>query len=1067
MLPTQVPLIENRNRHLMFETVSSQETQVAQKESEEVIVQAKNLTIQAATNITNDPLRGVIIKQVNVTKEVKSETPSLETANEATNGGSPIHQVLKRKLGSQELLMLPRQYRPKETGTKFPQMTHVTTVTLSATPNLKTLEQALSNVMEVHPLLRCHVEGSGQPTRRIDLFQMVRSGNPDPETFVVPPSVADCEFGPKDLIKVVDVKISEKQTIEASWKQAFEYNLDNASFDTLKGPMWSLELHRIAGTGNSSANKPCALLFTFNHAISDQSSANLLIDHLLMELTNVETKKKPFTTARLDIPKSMEECTLGAGKTFEELGPSSELLSFETAKYVLGKAAEGFKNAPILPDQAKSEAGSGVSAAFETITGRAPGGASALASERVSVVEHRTLSKDTMSRLLEKCRENEVTMSNLLTSIMAFTASDFIDGTSNELEKPVSNVTASTNTTKATASIVANSTAATATAATVTPAVQKSKKKRNYKVLQSLDFRRFGVSPDPCETVGCQAGSMDLMLGPIEDGSGKNILEGTESLQEVWKLAKDSKDQTKTFCVETNGPQNAVRVFDFAMTISDMNNLVDLTAKSASSQGRAYSAGVTNAGVFEKQQAVPRKSNDSQRSNLKTQHGRYRIEELYYATSHARSGSLYQLSLLTINGEGKLTFHPVSPIVSRETSRQFADNFVSLAKRIASESVDPVGQASKFLSNNGLVMATSIAGIWSVTQYSDAWSQFYVSVLEMYNNVNDPADFWAALNFWIFFAVGHPILQPILFLSDVLHGSPGPRVGDLVPLTFIVANVLFIGATLISKQLRTALNIAALSAFLTYVGAGLDGDAGLGDYNLALDDSYKGKIVKGCPAYEDVALPSMKDFDLTKYQGKWYEHKFHDWTQFKEVYDTTLDIKLTEDGQGWVDDFAVKGPAPLAAKLSWDKSPVANGAHYFLFGRVDPKDPPGVLRESGFGVEFPNYIVDVQKDPKTGEYTEAIQFQCLERGGVRVFEGINFMSRSPKMTEEQLTAMHARAKQAGMYPYGASPQQMHRVERRPEYAPPLDNAWQTMWNAIGVDKLLELLTESIEDGGRQ
>ena len=78
-------------------------------------------------------------------------------------------------------------------------------------------------------------------------------------------------------------------------------------------------------------------------------------------------------------------------------------------------------------------------------------------------------------------------------------------------------------------------------------------------------------------------------------------------------------------------------------------------------------------------------------------------------------------------------------------------------------------------------------------------------------------------------------------------------------------------------------------------------------------------------------------------------------------------MQLTADGQGWIDDFAVKGPAPDAAPLSWDKSPVANGAHYFLFGRVDSKDPPGILRESGFGVEFPNYIVDVQTDPNTGK----------------------------------------------------------------------------------------------------
>lgn len=366
---------------------------------------------------------------------------------------------------------------------------------------------------------------------------------------------------------------------------------------------------------------------------------------------------------------------------------------------------------------------------------------------------------------------------------------------------------------------------------------------------------------------------------------------------------------------------------------------------------------------------------------------------------------------------------------------------------------------------NALSLATGAIGVAAILSHTGAYLDFFGSLSQMYQNV--PADeFWSALNFWIFFAVGHPILQPILWISDVLHGSPGFKVADLVPFTFILGNVAVITAFFQFKEFRNAMNIAAVTAFFAYVGAGLDGTAGMGDFNLALDDSYKGQVVKGCPTYEEVRQPSMDNFDIAKYQGKWYEQKFHDWTQFKEVYDTTLAIKLTEGGKGWVDDFGVRGPAPNAAKLSWDKSPVANGAHYFLFGRVDDKDPVGVLRESGFGVEFPNYIVDVQKDPETGEYTEAIQFQCLERGGVRVFEGINFMSRAPVMTDTELTAMHARAEKAGMYPYGASPEQMHLVDRFPENAPDVDNNWQGMWRAIGVDKLLELLTEAIEDGGR-
>jgi hypothetical protein len=76
------------------------------------------------------------------------------------------------------------------------------------------------------------------------------------------------------------------------------------------------------------------------------------------------------------------------------------------------------------------------------------------------------------------------------------------------------------------------------------------------------------------------------------------------------------------------------------------------------------------------------------------------------------------------------------------------------------------------------------------------------------------------------------------------------------------------------------------------------------------------------------------------------------------------------------------------------------------------------------------------------------------------------MSRKPQMSNEELNDMHARAKRAGMYPYGASPEQMHTVARRDVGAPIIDNSWQAMWRAIGVDKLLELLTKSIEDGGR-
>jgi hypothetical protein len=932
-----------------------------------------------------------------------------------------------RVLGSQELLMLPRQYKPSldKSNPPFPQLSHVTTVILSSTPSQEVLSSAIDEAIVSHPLLRAHISGDGEPERRIDAFQMVREGEPNPCTFVCPPPGTVTS---KDVLSVIPVEGSSRNDLEKTWKSKFAMNLDSGAdwCNVEKGPLWKIELLQLQ---DGDLNSPCALIFTFNHAISDQSSANMLIDHIVSNLASLEENGSVTNQAIPNtIPVSMEDSVLGMNKAFKDI--KTEGMSFNTVTYVAGKALEGFRSPVILPDDPNASSkddGSGFIGALTIISGNAPGG-EADSMDRKSTTQFRKLSKEALGNLLQKCRENRVTMSNALSAAITLTSSDFIDGGTN------------------------------------------SNLERNYKVLHSLDMRRFGAKVDKCESVACMAGSHDLMLGPLPDASGRNIRGSAGSSEEVfWKLAKEASKQTSEF-ISSGGPQEATRVFDFAMTISDMNNLVNLSAKSKDSQGRAYSCGIANAGVFERQKAV-RRVNTESTSTLSTNHGRFHIDEIYFATSHARSGCLHVASCLSVNDELMCSFHPTEPIVSSETNVAFADAFIELLEVISGTKQPNPDLVVDFQQNSLVsaikqvpVLAAALYGVVGIVSHSNAWVNFFDSVMQMKNAISDPADFWAALNFWIFFAVGHPLLQPILWISEVLHSTPGPKIADLVPILFLAGNAAVIALVSASKEIRTALNIFAFSAFFSYVGAGLDGEAGMGDFNLALDDNYKGQVVKGCPTYEEVRQDSMDNFDLKKYQGLWYEHKFHDWTQFKEVYDTTLDIKLTEDGLGWIDDFGVKGPSPESSPKSFDKSPVANGAHYFLFGRVDPNDPPGVLRESGFGVEFPNYIVDVQRDPTTGEYTEAIQFQCLERGGVRVFEGINFMSRHSEMTEKQLEAMHLRAEKAGMYPFGASPDQMHTVSRKPPGE--ISNSWQSMWKAIGFDKLLELLSESIEDGSR-
>lgn len=153
----------------------------------------------------------------------------------------------------------------------------------------------------------------------------------------------------------------------------------------------------------------------------------------------------------------------------------------------------------------------------------------------------------------------------------------------------------------------------------------------------------------------------------------------------------------------------------------------------------------------------------------------------------------------------KFTFHPAAPIVDEETNEKYADALLEMLEIVSGVRdvvVDDSKNPLESLPKNALALAAAAVGSVALLSHAGGYSQFFQSVLQMKQNVDDPADFWSALNFWIFFAVGHPILQPILWISDVLHGSPGPKVADLVPYTFLAGNVIFIAGFTLSKEVR-------------------------------------------------------------------------------------------------------------------------------------------------------------------------------------------------------------------------------------------------------------------------
>ena len=138
------------------------------------------------------------------------------------------------------------------------------------------------------------------------------------------------------------------------------------------------------------------------------------------------------------------------------------------------------------------------------------------------------------------------------------------------------------------------------------------------------------------------------------------------------------------------------------------------------------------------------------RYNLQIKHGKYEILDVYFGTPHSRSGSLYHLSTITVNGSMKLTFHPASPIVSKETNSQFADAFVDLLVNTANEKRDKALDSENFLSNmsipeGSLSLAAAAIGVVGVAIHAGAWSEFFSNLALMKENVQVRSARWTLL----------------------------------------------------------------------------------------------------------------------------------------------------------------------------------------------------------------------------------------------------------------------------------------------------------------------------------
>ena len=162
-----------------------------------------------------------------------------------------------------------------------------------------------------------------------------------------------------------------------------------------------------------------------------------------------------------------------------------------------------------------------------------------------------------------------------------------------------------------------------------------------------------------------------------------------------------------------------------------------------------------------------------------------------------------------------------------------------------------------------------------------------------------------------------------------------------------------------------------------------------------------------------------KSFNLTKFQGTYYELALHDYTQYPICPSPTcmrshkvIDYKLQQiNDTGNLDCFGKVFPIHLHFNLT--KTP-----GYFLgFWKVIP------------GVLFPDTVVDVYEDSE-GVYEWVIEFQCVEKLDRVLFVGINWYSRESQVSEEYYEDLLKVARSRGLGVYMDKGEGVFRVDQK-------------------------------------
>ena len=148
-------------------------------------------------------------------------------------------------------------------------------------------------------------------------------------------------------------------------------------------------------------------------------------------------------------------------------------------------------------------------------------------------------------------------------------------------------------------------------------------------------------------------------------------------------------------------------------------------------------------------------------------------------------------------------------------------------------------------------------------------------------------------------------------------------------------------------------------------------------------------LLSGCLGYPGNVKP-IKDFELEKYLGKWYEIARLDHSFERGLEKVTAEYSLRDDG-----GVRVKNRGFSANKNEWEE---AEGKAYFV-----RESDEGYLKVSFFGPFYGSYVV-FELDKENYQY-------AFVSGPNESY--LWFLSRTPNVSDELMTKFVAKAKNMG------------------------------------------------------